>query len=280
VLSSSSDLQAVRVAADVRPATPQKAPLRLARWTGPDLALTCVWRLFRAFVIVVFACAITASTATPGDAGEGCRYWVMLAREGFPSENFARVCDIGEIVDWLRAIPGATVSAQAPPSALVESFTVTIGLIKDPAVEALPPEPGMGKVLLTERVYPVAESGPVAFVPTRSIFHGPGQYPRWVVRPGWRSLNANKPVPTVLTRLGMLQPASSGRTTPAATTPTAIATVPATGSGRPGPDLVTILFLVAILVSVGALVRRNVARTHQSIDDGLAGNSESRSGHG
>ena len=232
--------------------------------------------------MVVFVCAITASTATPGDGGEGCRYWVMLTltREGLPSEYFARVCNLGEIVNWLRAIPGATVSAQAPPGALNDSFTVTIGLITNPAVEALPPAPGMGQVLLTERVYPVAESGPVAFVPTRSIVHGRGQYPRWVVRPGWRSLNANKPVPTVLARLGMLQPAPSGTTTPAPTTPTAIATVPATGSSRPGPDLVTILFLVAILVSIGAMVRRNLARTHQGIDDGIAGHSESRSGHG
>src|SRR4029077_11562050 len=102
-----------------------------------------MWRLFMVFMIVVFVCAITAWTATPGDAEEGCRYWVMLAREGFPGENFARVCNLGEIVNWLGAIPGATVSAQAPPGALNDSFTVTLGLIANPGVGALPPGPGM-----------------------------------------------------------------------------------------------------------------------------------------
>ena len=159
--------------------------------------------------------------------------------------------------------------APAPETALNDGFTVTIGSMRG-QTEALPPLPGIGRVLLTERVYPLAASGPVAFIPSTSIIRT-GPHHRVVVPEGWRSLDAIAPVPSVLAGLGMLQPAP-GRSTP---TVPPTATEPATGSSRPGPDLVTVLFLLAILAFIGVVVRRNIGRTRQDVGDDLAHNPES-----
>jgi hypothetical protein len=233
-----------------------------------------MWRFAKAFVTVISIFAMASSTVLPAEAGQPCRYWIVVSRQGFPGEGSARVCDVAEVVDWLRVVPEAGASAQVPQGALYDSFTVTVFFEPTFRWEPVPVPPPNTELLLTERVYPVAESGPVAFVPSRSIFHGTGRYPRWVVRAGWRSLDASKRVPPVLTKLGMLQPVA-GPTTPTLAPTTA---TPTTGSSRPGPDLVTLLFLVAILVFVGAAVRRNIGRT-RPIRDGL-GHHSNPSHHG
>jgi hypothetical protein len=238
-----------------------------------------MWQLVKAFVTATFTLAVAFSTTVAAEAGHGhqasgvvhgCRYWVQVSREGFPGEQASRMCHVGNVVDWLGAVPEAEVSAQAPQVALDDSFTVTVYLATKTFPDVpLPVPPSGSKTLLTERVYPVSEAGPVALVPSRSVFHGPGPYPRWVVRAGWRYLDPMDRVPAVLTRLGVLQPIASGLTP----TPTATATAPTTGSSRPGPDLVTLLFVLAILVFVGTAVRRNIGRT-RPIPDGLGHHSE------
>jgi hypothetical protein len=229
-----------------------------------------MWRHAKAFVIITFTLAFSTLGAR-AEAGHGCRYSIFVSRENIPGDQGARLCDVAEVVDWLRAVPGAEVSAQAPPGALNDGFTITVfltrGFLYEPGPLPIPPPHGQ---LLTERVYPVAESGPVALVPSRSIFHGPGQYPRWVVEPGWRSIDASQPVPRVLARLGMSQPRAVP-TTPTLTPTTAASPV---GSSRLGPDLVTLVFLLAILVSIGAVVRRNSARANQQVRDGQGDQSE------
>jgi hypothetical protein len=222
-----------------------------------------MWRLAKAFVTITFSFAVAFSTAVPAEGGQACRYWVQVSREGFGGEQAAQLCDVGNVVDWLGVVPGAKVSTQAPQVTLNDSFTVTIYLARKAfPYEMLPVPPSGSAVLVTERVYPVADAGPLALVPSRSIFHGPGRYPRWVVLAGWRSLDASKRVPTVLTKLGMLQP-TAVPTTPTFTPTTAAS---ATNSSRPGPDLVTLLFLIAILVSVGVAVRRSARRSAMDLD--------------
>jgi hypothetical protein len=229
-----------------------------------------MWPRGRAFVIATVSFAMALSTASPAEAGNRCPYWIIVVRQERPGEQEARVCYIGSVVDWMRATSEANISPQPPQVVLNSGFTITIYTARRArGFEGLPLEPWR-QVLLTEHVYPVAESGPVAFVASRSIFHGPGQYPRWVVRAGWRYLDPMDRVPTVLTKLGMLQPIAPGPTP----TPTATAPAPTTGSSRPGPDLVTLLFLVAILVSVGVAVRRSIGRTRPQIPDGLGSHSE------
>jgi hypothetical protein len=227
-------------------------------------------RRAKVFMTVMVILTIAFSTTVPSEARQGCRYWVLVSRQGFPGEQSAAVCDIGALVDWLRLVPEAEISAQAPQVALNDGFTVTIFLqsrgFPGFPIETLPNSPG-GEVLLTERVYPVAEGGPVAFVPSRSIFHGVGRYSRWTVRAGWRSLDASTQVPSPLAKLGLLQIAVP--------TPTFTRAAPsATSSSRPGPDLVTLLFIVAILVPVGVAVRRSMGRTRPQIGNGLDSHAE------
>ena len=169
---------------------------------------------------------------------------------------------MGTILGWMRVVPGAAVSHRVPPVPLNDGFTVTIGVIKAGQESS---------VVLTVRVYPVAASGPVAFVRARSLFHGPKPFPPdFVVSAGWRSLDAIDQVPTVLTALGMLQPTPR----PSTPTPTPPAAAPPTGSSRPGPDAVTLLFLLALLVDGGAVARRSIGRTRPETQDGLSGHSE------
>jgi hypothetical protein len=229
-----------------------------------------MWRHSRTIIIMFVSFAIPTWTAGAAQAGDGCRYWVKLSREALPGENVARTCDVLDILSWLAGRKDVS----APETALNDGFTVTIGSMRGPT-EALPPLPGIGHVLLTERVYPLAASGPVAFILSTSIIRT-GPHHRVVVPEGWRSLDAIAPVPSVLAGLGMLQPAPSRSTPNVTPTPTE----PATGSGRPGPDLVTVLFLLAILTSIGVVVRRSIGRTRQDVGDDLAHNPESHPGHG
>jgi hypothetical protein len=172
---------------------------------------------------------------------------------------------MGTILGWMRVVPGAAVSHRVPPVPLNGGFTVTIGVIKAGQESS---------VVLTVRVYPVAASGPVAFVRARTLFHGPKPFPPgFVVSAGWRSLDAIDHVPTVLTALGMLQP-TPRPSTPTTPTPTPPAAAPPTGSSRPGPDAVTLLFLVALLVAGGAVARRSIGRTRPETQDGSSGHSE------
>jgi hypothetical protein len=233
-----------------------------------------MWRYPKAFVIVTFTLTMTFSAA-PAQAGRRCPYWVLVSREAFPQENLARVCgeeQMGTILEWMGVV-GAAVSHRAPRGPLNDGFTVTIGVIKA-GQELL--APADRSAVLTVRVYPVAASGPAAFVPARTLFHGPKPSPPgFVVSAGWRSLDASDQVPTVLKALGMLQP-TPRPTTPRPTTPTPTppATAPTTGSGRPGPDVVTLLFLLALLVAGGAVARRSIGRTRPETQDGLRGHSE------
>ena len=226
-----------------------------------------MWRYPKAFVIVVFTVTMTFSAA-PAEAGRRCPYWVLVSRDGFPQENIARVCGeelMGTILGWMRVAPGAAVSHRVPPVPLNDGFTVTIGVIKAGQESS---------VVLMVRVYPVAASGPVAFVRARTLFHGPKPFPPgFVVSAGWRSLYAIDQVPTVLTALGMLQP-TPRPSTPTTPTPTPPAAAPPTGSSRPGPDAVTLLFLLALLVAGGAVARRSIGRTRPETQDGLSGHSE------
>ena len=228
-----------------------------------------MWRCPKASVIVIFTVTMTFSAA-PAEAGGPCRYWVLVSREGLPQENLARVCGeelMGTILGWMRVVPGAVVSHRVPPVPLNDGFTVTIGVIKA-GRELLAPVDR--SAVLTVRVYPVAASGPVAFVPARTLFHGPKPFPPgFVVSAGWRSLDAIDQVPTVLTALGMLQPTPR----PSTSTPTPPAAAPTPGS-RPAPDAVTLLFLLALLVAGGAVARRGTGRTRPETQDGLSGHPE------
>jgi hypothetical protein len=178
---------------------------------------------------------------------------------------------MGTILRWMRVVPAAAVSHRAPQAPLNDGFTVTIGVIKA-GQELLAPEDR--SAVLTVRVYPIAASGPAAFVPARTLFHGPKPFPPgFVVPAGWRSLDASDQVPTVLTALGMLQP-TPRPSTPTTPTPNPPAAAPPTGSSRPGPDAVTLLFLLALLVAGGAVARRSIGRTRPETKDGLSGHPE------
>lgn len=213
--------------------------------------------------IVLLGLVTAFSAPSPANATRTCPYWVSVSRENFPGEQTARICDLNSIAEWLGAVPDATLT-QAPEGALNDGFTVTVvTLPRRRPTRIEPPPPGIGKVILTEKVYPVAGSGPVAFVSSRSVLlHHPGPFPKWVVYPGWRGLDATEPVPPVLARLGMLRP-----TFMAATPTVGAAPTPSARSGPRGPDLVTLLFLVAILAGVGAFARRSIGRTHTDVDE-------------
>jgi len=215
--------------------------------------------------IVLLGLVTAFSAPSPANATRTCPYWVSVSRENVPGEQTARICDLNRVAAWLGAVPDATL-IPAPQDALNDGFTVTVVMLpRRQHTRIEPPPPGIGKVILTERVYPVAGSGPVAFVSSRSVLlHHPGPFPKWVVYPGWRGLDATEPVPPLLSRLGMLRPTVRAATpTVRAATPTVSpAPTPPAQTGPRGPDLVTLLFLVAILASVGVFVRRSVGRTH------------------
>lgn len=212
-------------------------------------------RLDWACASVTLALVIVLSTATHAGAGGGCPYEILVTRQEGRVLS-ARVCDVGAVVNWLRVTPGAEVSSQAPGGDLRDGFTVTI------LVQYRPLQPDVLRPLLTERVYPLAEGGPVAFVPLRTIFHEVTAYPRWVVPAGWRTLDASEPVPPVLKRLGMSQPklgpSSNGGSS--RTSPPPLSSVTGSEPRRPTPDLITLAFVLIALATTAALGRRGTAR--------------------
>ena len=212
--------------------------------------------------VILIGLVTAFSAPSPANATRTCPYWVSVSRENFPGQQTARICDLNSIAEWLGAVPDATLT-QAPQGPLNDGFTVTVVTVPTERLTDLPPGPGIGKVILTEKVYPVAGSGPVAFVSSRSVLlHHPGPFPKWVAYPGWRRLDATEPVPPVLARLGMLRPTFMAATPTVGTAPT-----PSARPGPRGPDLVTLLFLVAILAGVGAFARRSIGQTHADVDE-------------
>ena len=220
-------------------------------------------RVRRGVLVLQVGLVIASAAPLPASATRACPYWVSVSRENFPGEQTARICDLNRIADWLGAVPDATLSAEPPQDDLKDGFTVTLVTVAGRQdLETEPPAPGIGKVLLTERVYPVAASGPVAFVASRSVLlHHPGPFPKWVVRPGWRALDATEPVPPILRRLGMLRPTFTP-VPPVSATPSA-----SPGSGSRGPDLVSLLFIVAIVAGIGVFARRSQVRTHPRVEE-------------
>ena len=222
-------------------------------------------RLDRACAGVTLALVIALSTPTQAGAGDGCPYEILVARQEGRVLS-AWVCDVGEVVNWLRVTPGAEVSSQAQGGDLRDSFTVTI------LVQYRPLQPDVLRPLLTERVYPLAEGGPVAFVPSRTIFHEVTAYPRWIVPAGWRTLDASEPVPPVLKRLGMSQPqlAPSSNGGNSRTSPPSLSSVTGSEPSRPTPDLITLAFVLIAIATAASLVRRGVARSRKDAQEGDA----------
>src|SRR5206468_2251772 len=120
-----------------------------------------------------------------------------------------------------------------------DGFTVSIFLVHPSQLQGRAP-------LVTERVYPFADAGLVGFVPARTVFRYV-ERPRtgWVVPVGWRTLDAIERVPPVLHRLGISKPFGP----PSARSVATVA--PDTAPLQPGPDLITLLFL---LLALGAIV--------------------------
>jgi hypothetical protein len=135
-------------------------------------------RLGGALARITLASIIALSTFNHADAGSGCPLFrILVSRQGSGGGSDSLVCHVGAVVGWLGVYSGAQVSNQPPQGELLESFTVTIFLQHPLHSEAFTP-------ILTETVYPFADGGPVALVPSRTIFHEFGAYPRWVVPAG------------------------------------------------------------------------------------------------
>jgi hypothetical protein len=149
-------------------------------------------RLGGALASITLASILALSALPHADAKGGCPYDILVNRQEGRGLN-ARVCAYGAVVNWLRVTPGADVSSQAPQGELRDGFTVTIYSVS-------------GRPLVSERVYPLADGRPVAFVPSRTVFKAVTAYPRWVITAGWRTLDPCERVPAALRRLGMPQP--------------------------------------------------------------------------
>jgi hypothetical protein len=232
-------------------------------------------RLSGALASITLATIIALSTLNHADAGGGCPLFkISLSREGSGGGNAGFVCHVGGVVGWLQVYSGAEVSSRPPQGELHESFTVTISL-----QHPLHPLHSEGfRPILTETVYPLAERGPVALVPSRTIFHEFGPYPRWVVPAGWRTLDPTDRMPLVLEQLGMPQPefqpspstGGTGQATESTGSPGPLATVaagPATEPTKPKPDLITLAFLLIVLATAALLVRRGVARSRKDAQE-------------
>jgi hypothetical protein len=222
-------------------------------------------------VSVLLAPASILAKQVQADAAGNCRYQVSVQRQEGRVLS-ARVCDVGDLVNWLRVTPGAEVSTQAPDGGLLDGFTVTI------LVQYRPLQPDVLRPLLTETVYPLAMGGPVAFVRSRTIFHEFTAYPRWVMPAGWRTLDPTEPVPPVLRRLGLPEPefqpspstGGTGQATESTGSPASLSTVAAgqpTESTKPKPDLITLAFLLIVLATAALLVRRGVARSRKDAQE-------------
>jgi hypothetical protein len=203
-----------------------------------------VRRLIVVGVSVLLASASILAKQVPADAAGNCRYQVSVQRqEGRVLRG--RVCDPAELVNWLQAFPGASTSAEPPAGELLDSFTVTISFAFNPDL------PYILSTLVSEHVYPYAQSGPVAYVPSRTASRPPA---RWPVNAGWRTIDPTSPVPAILRRLGLASVGTSGSSSPTAPSQ------PASSAGS-RPDLVTLGFLlVAGLVIALAIGKRKAAR--------------------
>src|SRR5262249_17187813 len=163
------------------------------------LGVSCVLAVASSFI------ALAAPSHARGNPP--CPYRVIVSREDLSGEQSARVCDLNRIAEWLAAVPDATVSTQPPHGSFRNGYTGTIAAAPKHGQES---HSGRRRVLLIERVHPVAEAGPVAFVPSRTVLlRHPGPFPKWIVNPGWRALDASMRLPPVLRRLGMLRPTAS-----------------------------------------------------------------------
>lgn len=197
--------------------------------------------LHRIDAILLLASAIAGIATSNADAGSTCdaRYRVGVLRNG-GSELDAYVCDVGQLIRWLHLTPQAVVTQQGPAGDLSDAFTVTIA-----------DESGLDRPLVAE-VYPSAANGPVAHVLSRTVLRTRSSNRRWVVPAGWRTLDASEEIPALLRKLGMFQSAARppSPSVPAVTSPTP------NPSGR--PDLVTLVFLVAVLTAALVLVRQSI----------------------
>jgi hypothetical protein len=197
--------------------------------------------LDRIGAIVLLATAIAASTAAKAEAGSTCsalyRYRIGVLRNG-GRELTAYVCDVGQLVRWLHVTPRAVVTKQGPAGDLSDTFTVTIT-----------DESGLRRPIVAE-VYPSAANGPVVHVLYKTVFRTRSPNRTWVVTAGWRTLDASEQIPVLLGKLGMFQ---SAERSPSRSLP---ALAPTNPSGR--PDLVTLVFLLAVITAALFLVRQSI----------------------
>ena len=134
----------------------------------------------------------------------------------------------------------AVVTPRGPAGDLSDAFTVTIT-----------DESGLQRPVEAE-VYPSAANGPVAHVLFRTVFTTSSSNRRWVVPAGWRTLDATEQIPALLRKLGMFQ--STER--PPSPSISAAALPTTNPSGR--PDLVTLVFLLAVIAGAFVLVRQSI----------------------
>ena len=197
--------------------------------------------LHRIGPIVLLATAIAASIPAIAEAGSGCsaRYRIGVLRENGGYELDGYVCDVGRLLRWLHVTPQAVVTRQRPAGDLSDAFTVTIA-----------DESGLRRPVVAE-VYPSAANGPVAHVLFRTGFRTRSPSRGWVVRAGWRTLDATEQIPALMRKLGMFRSAQrSPSSSPPAVAPTS------NPSGR--PDLITLLFLLAVTTAALVLVRQSI----------------------
>jgi len=192
--------------------------------------------------IFFLATAIVGTVTPNAEAGRTCsaRYRVGVLRNG-GRELDAYVCDVGQLVLWLHVTPQAAVTQQGPAGDLSDPFTVTIT-----------DESGLERPIVAE-VYPSAANGPVAHVLSKTVFRS--RRPpvgRWVVPAGWRTLDASEQIPALLRRLGMFRSAER----PPSPSASAVALPTPNPSGK--PDLVTLVFLLAVIAAALVLVRQSI----------------------
>ena len=206
--------------------------------------------LDRIGAIVLLATAIAASIAANAEAGNNCsaRYRVGVLRNG-GYELDAYVCDVGQLVLWLHVNPQALVTPRGPAGDLSDAFTVTIT-----------DESGLQRPVEAE-VYPSAANGPVAHVLYRTVFTTRSPSRRWVVPAGWRTLDGSEQIPALLRRLGMFRSAQRPPSPPAS----AVALPTPNPSGK--PDLVTLVFLLAVIATALVLVRQSIGERRRGTPD-------------
>jgi len=197
--------------------------------------------LNRIGAIVLLATAIAASTTANAETGSACfaRYRVGVLRENGGSELDAYACDVGQLVRWLHVTPQAVVTPQRPAEDLSDAFTVTIT-----------DESRLERPIVAE-VYPSAANGPLVHVLYWTVFRTRSPSRRWAVPAGWRTLDATERIPALLRKLGMFQ---SAQRSPSPSLPAVTPTPNPSGK----PDLVTLVFLLAVISAALVLVRQSI----------------------